>query len=232
MREIRSHGSGQSYTQCLRAKLACEERWRSSSSNIATSIFKCESHVRKARCKSSMPGTLLQLKTPAFLRSQTARRYGQERLARERDMTGWVREVAQHHAREGLSRIASCAASCTALAQRRAQHRVQHHACAARRDIDALTLLSHLQRASCQSLLTVFLCFQGHIKPYTIWGPLSGYFFGGGGGHNHNVLDLPVGPLQVPGGVTIADPVHLQGAPEIGKPANVPISYVSKRVSI
>ena len=89
-REVRSHGSGQSCTRsafpqqpplrlqgrkCFRAKAACEARSRISSSKIAT--------CRQPACAA-----------------KTARRYGQQRLTRDRDMKGWVREVAQHHARE------------------------------------------------------------------------------------------------------------------------------------
>ena len=131
-REVRSHGSGQSCTRsafpqqlplwlrsrkCFRAKAACEARSRSSSSNIATSIFKRECDVRKVRSrissskiatcrrKSSAPSTLLQLKPQPKLHAEWAtevdKRKGHERLG-------------ERGCEEGPSRIASCAASCTA----------------------------------------------------------------------------------------------------------------------
>ena len=64
--------------KCLRAKVACEARFCSSSSKITTSTLKRESNVENRNLqkrKSSMQSTLLQLKPPAFLRSQTAHSY-------------------------------------------------------------------------------------------------------------------------------------------------------------
>ena len=128
--EVRSRSS--SSRKCLHAKVACEARSRSSSSNIATSIFKrgrssriSSSQIATCKRKSSMSSTLLQL-SPAFLRSQPARR-----LTRERDMQDWAREVAQHHAREGQSRVAAVQHHARRRAQRHAQHHVQNHGSAA-----------------------------------------------------------------------------------------------------
>ena len=115
VRKVHSRSSSSS-CKCFRAKVACEARSRSSSSNIATSIFARECNVRKVRSRISSwkIATCRRKSSAPFLRSQTVRRHGQERLTRERHMKGWVREVAQHHAREGPSRVASRAASCTA----------------------------------------------------------------------------------------------------------------------
>ena len=96
--------------------------WKSSTQFTHPAEVVCEVHFRSK-------------KPPAFLRSQAARRYGQESFSRE-NMKDLAREVAEHHAQHhalrraqrhatsfatvrATSRTASCAASSHSIARPR-----------------------------------------------------------------------------------------------------------------